>query len=228
VLEKSDEFEIAAFSESADEVGGDYYDTLRINDHLISLIIADVSGKGTTAAFHMSQMKGIFHSLAQEDVEPDQFMNRANQALIYCLERGSFISATYFIINTQTKKIRYARAGHCPVLYYCSSKNSFEYFKDKGIALGMVRNKSYSKFIQAYEFSYQAGDMMVLYTDGITEAKDSKGEEFGYDRLVAVVEEAKSLSPKEIQDHLINRLYEFSGTDNINDDYTTMIVKFSG
>lgn len=228
VLEKSQEFDIAAFSESADEVGGDYYDTLRINDHLISLIIADVSGKGTTAAFHMSQMKGIFHSLAQEDIEPDQFMNRANQALVYCLERGSFISATYFIINTQTKKIRYARAGHCPVLYYCSGKNSFEYFKDKGIALGMVRNKSYSKFIQAYEFGYQSGDIMVLYTDGITEAKDNKGEEFGYDRLVQVVEEAKSQSPKEIQDHLINRLYEFSGTDNINDDYTTMIVKFSG
>ncbi|HEY3403058.1 MAG TPA: SpoIIE family protein phosphatase [Ohtaekwangia sp.] len=226
VLEKDKQFDIAAFSESADEVGGDYYDTLRINDHLVSLIIADVSGKGTTAAFHMSQMKGIFHSLAQENIEPDEFMIRANQALVYCLERGSFISATYFIINTQEKRIRYARAGHCPVLYFCSKKNAFEYFKDKGIALGMVRNKTYSNFIQSNEFEYQPGDLMILYTDGITEAKNNRGEEFGYDRLIQVVEEVKTLSPKEIQDHLIRRLYEFSGTENINDDYTTMIVKF--
>jgi sigma-B regulation protein RsbU (phosphoserine phosphatase) len=226
VLEQDSDFEIAAFSESADEVGGDYYDTLRTTDHQVALIIADVSGKGTTAAFHMSQMKGIFHSLAQQCIEPDEFMRRANTALIYCLERGSFISATFFIINTQTKKVHYSRAGHCPVLYYRDVDDSVKYFKDKGIALGMVRNKSYGSFIQPNQFDYQSGDIMVLYTDGITEAKDRKGEEFGYERLAQVLQEVKSFSPKEIQDHLINKLYEFSGTKNINDDYTTMIVKF--
>jgi len=226
VLEKDDDFDIAAFSESADEVGGDYYDTLRTNPNEVSLIIADVSGKGTTAAFHMSQMKGIFHSLAQDCIEPDTFMKRANQALVYCLERGSFISATFFVINTQEKKVRYSRAGHCPVLYYHAAQDSVEYLRDKGIALGMVRNKSYGNFIQANEFEYRSGDIMVLYTDGITEAKDKKGEEFGYDRLTQVLVEVKDLPPKLIQEHMINKLYEFSGTRNINDDYTTMIVKF--
>lgn len=226
MLENDNDFEIAAFSESADEVGGDYYDTLRISDKQVSLIIADVSGKGTTAAFHMSQMKGIFHSLAQNCIEPDEFMRRANQALIYCLERGSFISATFFIVNTETKKVHYSRAGHCPVLYYHAENNLTEYFRDKGIALGMVRNKSYSSFIQAYEFNYRTGDIMVLYTDGITEAKNEKGEEFGYERLAAVLQEVKTDSPRQIQEHLISKLYEFSGTKNINDDYTTMIVKF--
>lgn len=226
VLEQDPDFEIAAFSESADEVGGDYYDTLRTNDHQVALIIADVSGKGTTAAFHMSQMKGIFHSLAQDCIEPDVFMKRANQALIYCLERGSFISATFFIVNTKLKKIFYSRAGHCPVLYLHAADNSTEYFKDKGIALGMVRNRSYSSFIQANEFSYKSGDIMVLYTDGITEAKNDKGDEFGYEKLAETLLEVKDSSPKQIQEHLINKLYEFSGTRNINDDYTTMIVKF--
>jgi serine phosphatase RsbU (regulator of sigma subunit) len=174
----------------------------------------------------MSQMKGIFHSLAQRDIEPSEFMIQANQALVYCLERGSFISATYFIINTQTKTIRYARAGHCPVLYYCSEKKSFEYFKDKGVALGMVRNKTYSSFIQSNALTYKAGDIMVLYTDGVTEAKDAKSEEFGYDRLAEVVHQVSDLQPLEIQNHLISKLYEFSGTTNIDDDYTTMIVKF--
>ncbi len=68
---------------------------------------------------------------------------------------------------------------------------------------------------------------MVLYTDGITEAKDSKGEEFGYDRLLSSFEEVSSLSATQVQDHLIKKLYEFSGTDNIDDDYTTMIVRFN-
>jgi serine phosphatase RsbU (regulator of sigma subunit) len=227
VLEKDADFEIAAFSESADEVGGDYYDTLRTNDHQVALIVADVSGKGTTAAFHMSQMKGIFHSLAQDCIQPDQFMVKANQALVYCLERGSFISATFFIVDTTAKKVFYARAGHCPLLYYHAAANKAEFFKDKGIALGMVKNRSYSNFIEANEFEYRPGDIMVLYTDGITEAKSAKGEEFGYDRLAQVLLEVRNEPPRQIQEHLIKRLYEFSGTSNINDDYTTMIVKFT-
>jgi serine phosphatase RsbU (regulator of sigma subunit) len=153
-------------------------------------------------------------------------MIRANRALVYCLERGSFISASFFLINTEERKVRYARAGHCPVLYYKASQNKVEYFKDKGVALGMVRNNSYGNFIESYEFAYESGDIMVLYTDGITEAKNNKNDEYGYDRLSQALTELKDLQPKQIQEQLIKNLYEFSGTENINDDYTTMIVKF--
>ena len=225
-LERDPQFDIAAFSQSADEVGGDYYDTLRINDYEIALIIADVSGKGTTAAFHMSQMKGIFHSLAQQQIDPKEFMVRANMALKHCLERGSFISATYFVINTQARKISYARAGHCPVLFFHAVNNTAEYLKDKGAALGMIKTKEYCNFIEMNELPYWPGDIMVLYTDGITEAKNSKGEEFDYGRLEQTVREVTDKSSKEIQEHLIKKLYEYSGTDEINDDYTAMIIKF--
>jgi sigma-B regulation protein RsbU (phosphoserine phosphatase) len=227
-LEQDKDFEIVAFSASADEVGGDYYDTLRINEHLVALIIADVSGKGTTAAFHMSQMKGIFHSLAQQLLDPKEFMQRANQALVYCLERGSFISASYFIIDTVEKKIRYSRAGHCPVLYLRAGSVESIYLKDKGAALGMVRSKDYCNYIENNEIPYGPGDTMVLYTDGITEAKDGKGEEFGNDRLAVALNEKAGASAKEIEDNIIKRLYEFSGSNNLNDDYTSMTVKFHG
>jgi serine phosphatase RsbU (regulator of sigma subunit) len=227
-LEQDKDFEISAFSASADEVGGDYYDTLRINDHQVALIIADVSGKGTTAAFHMSQMKGIFHSLAQQHIDPKEFMQRANQALVYCLERGSFISASYFIIDSTEKKVRYSRAGHCPVLYLKANSKESVYLKDKGAALGMVRSRDYCNYVEANEFGYVPGDTMVLYTDGITEAKDSRGEEFGNDRLANALNEVAGASAKEIEDNIIKRLYEFSGTKNINDDYTSMTVKFHG
>jgi serine phosphatase RsbU (regulator of sigma subunit) len=227
-LEQDKDFEIVAFSASADEVGGDYYDTLRIDDNLVALIIADVSGKGTTAAFHMSQMKGIFHSLAQQHIDPREFMSRANQALVYCLERGSFISASYFVIDTQNRKIRYCRAGHCPVLYLRGGTAESFYLKDKGAALGMVRSRDYCNYVENNEISYASGDTMLLYTDGITEAKNSKGEEFGNDRLAQALNEVAGAGAKEIEDHIIKRLYEFSGTKNINDDYTSMTVRFKG
>lgn len=226
-LETDPDFEISAFAESADEVGGDYYDTLRINDHLVALIIADVSGKGTTAAFHMSQMKGIFHSLAQQDLDPKEFMDRANRALAYCLERGSFISATYFVVDTNTKTIRYSRAGHCPVLYHKASTGITEYLKDKGTALGMVRGNDYCRLVETNVIQYTSGDVMVLYTDGITEAKNQRGEEFDYDRLADSLKEVTDKSSREVEKNIIHRLYEFSGSKDINDDYTLMTIKFN-
>ena len=80
--------------------------------------------------------------------------------------------------------------------------------------------------IDVYRLAYKKGDVMVLYTDGITEANDGKGEEFGYENLEKTVLEARDKGAKEIQEHLISRLYEYSGTDDINDDFTTMIVRF--
>jgi serine phosphatase RsbU (regulator of sigma subunit) len=225
-LENDKDFDISAFSESADDVGGDYYDTLRISDNEVALIIADVSGKGTTAAFHMSQMKGVFHSLAQAERNPHEFMLKANRALMFCLERGSFISAAYFVVDSETKSVHYSRAGHCPVLYYNAEAKKAEYLKDKGAALGMLRGPSYSKLIESRCVTYKPNDVIVLYTDGITEARNGHNEEFGLENLAVCLQESATQNPQEIQEHIIKRLYEFTGTQNINDDYTTMIVKF--
>lgn len=225
-LEHDKDFIIAAFSESADDVGGDYYDTLRISEKEVALIIADVSGKGTTAAFHMSQMKGVFHSLAQAERNPHEFMLKANRALMFCLERGSFISAAYFVVDSESKSVHYSRAGHCPVLYYNAEEKKAEFLKDKGAALGMLRGPSYSKLIESRCVTYKPNDVIVLYTDGITEARNDHNEEFGLDNLAECVRESATLPPEEIQENIIKRLYEFTGTQNINDDYTTMIIKF--
>ncbi len=171
-------------------------------------------------------MKGIFHSLAQECIEPVDFMIRANNALVFCLERSSFISAAFFMINTEKNTVSYARAGHCPILYFSASTGKAEFLEDRGAALGIVRNKNYCRYIQSYELPYSSGDIMVLYTDGITEAKNSRGDEFGYDKLREAVIQKISERPKDIQDHLVARLYDFTGTDTIDDDCTTMIIRF--
>lgn len=224
--EQGDYVEIAAFSESADEVGGDYYDTLTVSENKITGIIADVSGKGTTAAFHMSQMKGIFHSLAQDAAQPLHFLSKANKALTHCLERGSFISAVYFIMDKESKTLSYARAGHCPVLYFSQKNNETHYLPDKGAALGMIRNDGYEHRINTCSVNWSKGDIMILYTDGITEARNSKNEEFGYDRLKELLVLHLSKSATEIQQEIVRALYNFCETDQLTDDHTMLVLKF--
>jgi sigma-B regulation protein RsbU (phosphoserine phosphatase) len=226
VLDANEDFEIAAFSEAADEVGGDYYDSFKINENKIALIIGDVSGKGTSAAFHMSQMKGIFHGLAQLDLPPEDFLIKANRAINTSLDKTSFVTISYFIIDRTEKKVSFARAGHCPTLYFTKGENRASYFTNKGLGLGIVRDDSYAKYVQSRDFYYQPDDILILYTDGITEASNFKAEEFGYDRLANIINENARLDATDLQKKIISDLYEFCGQSELDDDYTTVIVKF--
>lgn len=226
-LEQDKDFTMVAFSEAADEVGGDYYDSFRINENKVALIISDVSGKGTSAAFHMSQMKGVFHSLSQHDLSPKEFLVSANNALSQCLDKASFITTSYFVVDTKQKMVEFSRAGHCPTLFYKKADDEVTYFQNKGLGLGILRNNGFENYIQVNSFRYRQGDLIVLYTDGITEAKNNKSEEFGYDRLQKVIKRMSQAPVDEIQRELIQELYAFTGTESIDDDYTTLIVKFN-
>ncbi len=225
-LDTNDDFDIAAFSIAADEVGGDYYDSFRIDENKVALIIGDVSGKGTSAAFHMSQMKGVFQSLAQMNLSSKEFLAKANTAISNCLEKTSFITAAFFIIDQVSKTIEFSRAGHCPTLYYDHKTGDATYFTNQGLGLGILRNDDFHNYIQINKQPYISGDVMVLYTDGITEAQNRKGDEYGYDRLKETILLHAKESPETIQKKLIEDLYSFTGTEFIDDDYTTLVVKF--
>ncbi len=225
-LECNEYFDITAYSKPADEVGGDYYDTHRISEDKFALIIGDVSGKGTSAAFNMSQMKGVFHSLAQIDMDPQEFLVKANEALGRCLERTSFITLSYFILDTREKSVMFSRAGHCPSLYFQQSKSKLEFLKSKGLGLGIIRNQEYSNYVEVNRFNIGTGDLLVMYTDGITEAKNPMGEEFGYERLKQVVSDNINKSAVEIQKAIVQGLLDFTQVGEIEDDFTTMILKF--
>jgi serine phosphatase RsbU (regulator of sigma subunit) len=220
------EFEMHAFYESADEVGGDYYDFFKTTEHKTAVIIGDVSGKGTSASFNMSQMKGVFHSLVQFDLDSKTFFMRANHALSHCLEKTSFITAAYYVIDSQKKSLSFSRAGHCPALYYDSQEKKADFFHNKGMGLGIVRNDTYEKFIDVNTLHYKSGDVLFLYTDGIVEAKNSEGEEFGYDRLKSIIEQNGVKNPQEIQKELIKSLFNFIGNEDLDDDYTALIIRF--
>ncbi|MFD2200008.1 GAF domain-containing SpoIIE family protein phosphatase [Shivajiella indica] len=226
-LHHDETFDICGFSIAADEVGGDYYETQKLGENKYVLIIGDVSGKGTSAAFNMSQMKGIFHSLVQLQPKPSDFLMMANNALSQCLEKNHFITTSYYIIDTEKKLITYSRAGHCPTLFFNHNKQESEYLNIEGMGLGMLRNNLYKKYVHEKTFSFQAGDILVLYTDGIVEAKNSKGIEFGYERLKAVLNASADLEVEQIQNKIVQEVYKFIGKNKIaDDDYSLMIIKF--
>lgn len=226
-LDHPDSFGICAFSNAADEVGGDYYDTFKLDENRYVLIIGDVSGKGTSAAFHMSQMKGVFHSLIQLNLSPAQFMIKANSALSKCLGKNHFITASIFFIDIAEKKICHARAGHIPTLFYKAKDDKSEFMLFDGLGLGILRNKQYENHVHEKTFNYESGDILVLITDGIVEAKNQKGQQFGFERIRSLVEIHHKKSPLEIQNQLIESLHVFVGGDRlIDDDYSMMVVKF--
>lgn len=218
--------EINAFTKAADEVGGDYYDIYKFSENKLIVVIGDVSGNGTSAAFNMAQMKGVFHSLVQLGLHADEFMNYANSALSKCLEKTSFITLSIFYIDTDAHTIEYARAGHCPVLFYNKESNESTYLQSKGLGLGIIRNNNYYKHIAKTEMYYNKGDIMVLYTDGIIEAHNAEGEEYGYDRLKHIVNLNHEVSTKIMGDAIVADLYEFTGTKFLADDYSFFIIRF--
>jgi serine phosphatase RsbU (regulator of sigma subunit) len=230
-------FEISSHSLAAKEVGGDFYDFLHLPGRRLAVLIGDVSGKGVTAAFHMAQMKGIFHALMQENPlaknerdkfpVPSKFMAQANTALIHCLERSSFITSTLYIIDYEQGGFMFARAGHCHTLYYHAMREEVFYFDSAGLGLGIIRNESYEKHIKNQFYDYSPGDVMVIYTDGIVEARGGTGtDEYGEDRLKEQLEACYYLDAEEIKNRILSDLNGFTHGFPIHDDQTLLVIKF--
>ncbi|WP_460891676.1 GAF domain-containing SpoIIE family protein phosphatase [Rufibacter soli] len=218
-------FDISTYSQAAKEVGGDFYDYLQLSESRIAIIIGDVSGKGISAAFHMAQMKGIFHGLMQQDLLPDEFMIQANSALSRCLERTSFITSALYIIDYKMQGVSFARAGHCHTLYYNSMMEDTFYFQTEGLGLGIVRDASYAKRIHRLHYDYNPGDVMVIYTDGIVEARNARQDEYGEERLKYMLSQTYHLEAEDIKSAIINDVSDFS-SDILHDDQTLLVIKF--
>lgn len=219
-------FEISTHAVAAKEVGGDFYDFLQLSESRIAIIIGDVSGKGISAAFHMAQMKGIFHGLMQQDMPPSEFMKQANSALSRCLEKTSFITSSLYIIDYRMKGFVFARAGHCHTLYYNAMMDEVFYFQTEGMGLGIIRDKSYNNHVREMYYDYNPGDVMVMYTDGIVEGRSPENEEYGEERLQYMLTQTYHLDAEDIKYAIINDLQDFTGPGNLYDDQTLLVIKF--
>ncbi|MCS6834000.1 MAG: serine/threonine-protein phosphatase, partial [Flammeovirgaceae bacterium] len=217
---------IEVFSESANEVGGDYYDFYQPSDMELMLIIADVAGSGISSAFNMAQMKGIFHTIVRQHVSVEKFMAQANAALSGCLPKNSFITASYFHIHTTLKTITFSRAGHCPALYFSVQHQNARYLESAGMGLGIIRNASYEKYVAKEAFTYENGDMLLLYTDGLIEAKGVANEIYGFERLKNFFEQYCLSTPEQpFATLILAELQVFTQSATIEDDFTVMLIR---
>ena len=219
--------EFFAVAQDADQIGGDYYDFYKCNDDFYKVALGDISGNGTQAAFYMAQTKGIFQALAPLDMSVQEFVINANNALGNCLAKGKFMTLTYLHIDLKKNEVELLRAGHCPTLYYNAAQDQIGYIDKPDMpGLGIIRNQTFCKYVpETTRIHPGSGDMIILFTDGIVEAKNEDREEFDYDRLLNLATQFRKNSPKEVSERLLQEVEAFTG-GKIDDDYTILTIKF--
>lgn len=220
-------FDIYTYTKSADDVGGDFFATGQLSNNKFYTVIADISGHGTSAAFNMAQLKGVFQALIVQNIDIKTLLIQANTALSNCLEKNIFLTLTILFIDINKKTVEIGRAGHCPTIYYSATTKTTEYIKTKGLGLGILRNSNYSQHIETYTRNYESNDVILLYTDGLVEAKNNKNEEYGYENVHKTTAKASEKTPVEIVKQSVEAMYDFCGDIIPEDDITCLCIKFN-
>ncbi|QKK01084.1 MAG: serine/threonine-protein phosphatase [Ignavibacteriota bacterium] len=218
-------FLISTFFTPAFEVGGDYYDFFEIDRNKLGFVIADVSGKGISAAFIMAEIKGIFNSLSKMIDTPKQILEKVNEILLQRLTKKDFVSALYGIIDSEKEELTFARAGHCPAILIRNSK--IRTFKTSGIGLGLTNSFDFNNHLEEITINLKDDDTLAFYTDGITESKNDKLEDFGEEHFSNILIEHSDKSVNEIADEVIKEVSLFSRSHHQYDDITLIILKWN-
>ncbi|SRR5581483_165290 len=213
-------FDISAYNFPTEEVSGDYYDWVRIYDDQIGIVIADVSGKGMPAALLMAFLRASLRAATHIGYAPHISMSKVNYLLWESIERNQFVTAFYGILDATNRTIAYSNAGHNPALLM--DKDGTSRFEERGgVPLGMFRDTRYYEY---YE-TMKPGQVLVLYTDGVTEAMNAAGEEYGRERLVDAVRQARDSSARDIIDFIHRDVIEWTEGRGAHDDVTFFVIK---
>ncbi|HCY77772.1 MAG TPA: hypothetical protein DHV28_17820 [Ignavibacteriales bacterium] len=218
--------DIASICIPAFEVGGDYYDFIQLEKNKLGIIIGDVSGKGTQAAFYMTLTKGFLKAIAKHTDSPAEVLTKMNELFYENVERGRFISMIYAVIDLENNVIKIARAGHNPVIYHDNSGN-VNLISPRGMALGLEKGDLFGKIITESNEAIESGKTFIFYTDGFTEAVNRKGDEYGMERMISIAKSCNYLSASEIQEKMIDDVNNFIGKVKQHDDMTMVILKIN-
>lgn len=216
---------IAAVCLPANEMGGDYFDLLPLSNHRVGVLIADVSGKGTSAALYMAELKGLILSLSRNHDSPKALLTELNEILAPNLDRRSFVTMTYAIIDSAHRTLRVARAGHNPLIHFDGRTGETRLLSPPGLALGFDSGEMFKSVIQELELPLVHGDTFLFFTDGISEAMNGKAELFGEGRLTDILKDANGLSSDDLKERILHEVRTFAAGESPHDDMTMVIVK---
>lgn len=217
--------QISALFVPAFEVGGDYYDFFKVDDEHLGIVVADVSGKGISAAFVMAEIKGIFESLTSVILEPKEVLVKANKILAQSLDSKTFVTAVYGLLNTKNGKFKFVRCGHTPVIVI--SDGTSDRYTPSGIGLGLDDTDKFESALKQMEIQLKNNDILTLYTDGVTEAQNSRLEDFGYNRFESILIENKNNNTDILSNKVMEQLTTFSKDNIQHDDITLLIMKWN-
>ena len=224
---------ITALCVPAREVGGDYYDLFPIDDGRLGVLIADVSGKGTSAALYMAELKGLMLSLSQIHMSPRALLVAANRIMANNLDARSFITMTYAIIDLLERTMIFARAGHTPLMYLPGAgagpagARQVHILVPDGLVLGLKidNGETFDRLLEEQTIPLHDGDLYLLYTDGISEAMNERDDCFGDERLGRILEDHPDMPSEEIRERVLREIAAFVGGAPQHDDMTMILLK---
>ena len=216
--------DIAAFNEPAMEVGGDYYDFIWIDEDHLGIVIADVAGKGIPGALVMAMVRSILRAESRGNLSPVAVLKVVNEYVRQDTQTGVFITMTYAVINIHTRIMRFARAGHEPVISFCMNQPEPRLFTPEGIALGLVEENIFN-ITSEKEINLAKGDLVVLYTDGVVEAMNDTSQEYGQQRLLEVIGSHREERAESVIQTIIKDIKDFTREIPQQDDITIIAFK---
>ncbi len=217
---KLEGFDISAFNFPTEEVSGDYYDWVPIYDDQIGVVVADVSGKGVPAALLMAFLRASLRAATHIGYAPHISLAKANYLLWESIERNQYVTAFYGVLDASHRTLAYANAGHNPPLLLDAGGN-IKFIDRGGVPLGMFRDTRYYE----YYLTIEPDEVLVLYTDGVTEALSPEGEEFGRQRLAESVKASRQLSAKDLIAAVQKGVINWTDGRGATDDITFFVVK---
>jgi PAS domain S-box-containing protein len=219
------EVEIEALAASSMLIGGDYYDVLPVSGRSWGFVVADVSGKGAGAALMMAECRATLRLCAAGELSPAAVLRRVNRAIQPDMRPGMYIALFYGILDLNTNRLRFCRAGHEPALLLRRGADKPELLPGGGLALGLDEGSLFDEMLEEREVEMQPGDLLALYTDGITEACNPKGEEFSRDRLATALQKHEEKPLAEVARKVDRYVRNFCALAPRHDDRTLLLVR---
>lgn len=217
--------DIFATSIPALEVGGDFYDFLNGTTKGLTIVMGDVSGKGTSAALYMSKVQGIFQTLHEFNLSPVKLLTRANHLLYKHIDAKSYITAVGASFDTENKTLSFARAGHLPLYYYNHNLREIRKIQPCGMGLGLSEKNIFDYSIEEIKIEYSEGDIFLFVSDGVIEALNRAGEQFGETKLLELIKMNTGFESKKMVNEILESVKTFTSDTNQYDDITVVAVK---
>jgi sigma-B regulation protein RsbU (phosphoserine phosphatase) len=213
-------FELAGATQPHDEVGGDYFDFIRVSDTRLGIAIADVSGKGIPAALIMAGFRMSLLAEIRNEFTMRAVMRKVNSLLHESTERDKFVTLFFGMLDWKNSVLSFSNAGHNPPLLL-RGDGRVQYLLEGGVALGVLPDARYEE----RPLALQPGDVLLLYTDGVSEAESPTGEQFGTRRLEQCLKRIAGGTANEILKGVVDEVTAYAGEHGVSDDLTLVVVK---